>query len=182
MTIPVSNQDGSSTGHAWLRRELKLAVPPPAVESYVVAGRGAPRCAAGESWNSIPGNMPRSNRSWHISDSHLRHEPIDLHDRVADTVRRDLTEELAFIAVFDRVCAAVREIVDMPDRRVAWAHRVNTWRNTPSGPARSSSLGHRVAGNGSSSVASASTSSSLRVARIASAWFSRAAWPASTFT
>ena len=42
-----------------------------------------------------------------------------LHDRVADTVRRDLTEELAFIAVFDRACAAVREIVDMPDRRVA---------------------------------------------------------------
>ena len=78
MTIPVSNQDGSPTGHAWLRRELKLAVPPPAVESYVVAGRGAPRCAAGESWNSIPGNMPRSNRSWHISESHLRHEPIDL--------------------------------------------------------------------------------------------------------
>ena len=42
-----------------------------------------------------------------------------LHDRVADTVRRDLTEELAFIAVFDRACAAVREVVDMPDRRVA---------------------------------------------------------------
>ena len=42
-----------------------------------------------------------------------------LHDRVADTVRRDLTEELAFIAVFDGACAAVREIVDMPDRRVA---------------------------------------------------------------
>ena len=42
-----------------------------------------------------------------------------LHDRVTDTVRRDLKEELAFIAVFDRACAAVREIVDMPDRRVA---------------------------------------------------------------
>ena len=42
-----------------------------------------------------------------------------LHDRVADTVRRDLTEELAFIAVFDRACGAVREVVDMPDRRVA---------------------------------------------------------------
>ena len=42
-----------------------------------------------------------------------------LYDCVADTVRRDLTEELAFIAVFDRACAAVREIVDMPDRRVA---------------------------------------------------------------
>ena len=42
-----------------------------------------------------------------------------LHDRVADTVRRDLKEELEFIAVFDRAFEAVREIVDMPDRRAS---------------------------------------------------------------
>ena len=42
-----------------------------------------------------------------------------LHDRVADTVRRDLREELGFIAVFDRAFEAVREIVDMPDRRAS---------------------------------------------------------------
>ena len=42
-----------------------------------------------------------------------------LYDRVADTVRRDLKEELGFVAVFDRAFNAVREIVDMPDRR-AW--------------------------------------------------------------
>lgn len=42
-----------------------------------------------------------------------------LHDRVADTVRRDLKEELGFVAVFDRALAAVREIVDMPDRRAS---------------------------------------------------------------
>jgi Fic family protein len=39
-----------------------------------------------------------------------------LYDRVADTVRRDLKEELGFVAVFDRALDAVREIVDMPDR------------------------------------------------------------------
>lgn len=39
-----------------------------------------------------------------------------LYDRVADTVRRDLKEELGFIAAFDRAFEAVREIVDMPDR------------------------------------------------------------------
>jgi len=39
------------------------------------------------------------------------------YDRVADTVRRDLKEELGFVAVFDRAFNAVREIVDMPDRR-----------------------------------------------------------------
>jgi len=42
-----------------------------------------------------------------------------LYDRVADTVRRDLREELGFVAVFDRAIAEVREIVDMPDRRVS---------------------------------------------------------------
>ena len=42
-----------------------------------------------------------------------------LHDRVTDTVRRDLREELGFIAVFDRAFEAVREIVDMPDRRAS---------------------------------------------------------------
>jgi Fic family protein len=41
------------------------------------------------------------------------------YDRVADTVRRDLKEELGFVAVFDRAFNAVREIVDMPDRRAA---------------------------------------------------------------
>ena len=41
------------------------------------------------------------------------------YDRVADTVRRDLKEELGFVAVFDRAFNAVREIVDMPDRRAS---------------------------------------------------------------
>jgi hypothetical protein len=41
------------------------------------------------------------------------------HDRVADTVRRDLREELGFVAVFDRALTGVREIVDMPDRRAS---------------------------------------------------------------
>ena len=39
--------------------------------------------------------------------------------RVADAVRRDLREEPGFIAVFDRAFEAVREIVDMPDRRAS---------------------------------------------------------------
>ncbi len=42
-----------------------------------------------------------------------------LYDRVADTVRHDLKEELGFVDVFDRALNAVREIVDMPDRRAA---------------------------------------------------------------
>ena len=42
-----------------------------------------------------------------------------LFDRVADTVHHDLCDELGFIAVFDRALLAVREIVDMPDRRAS---------------------------------------------------------------
>jgi hypothetical protein len=42
-----------------------------------------------------------------------------LYDRVADTVRCDLREELGFVAVFDRALAGVREVVDMPDRRAS---------------------------------------------------------------
>ncbi len=48
-----------------------------------------------------------------------------LYDRVADTVRRDLKEELGFVAVFDRALTAVREIVDMPDRRASLLVRLS---------------------------------------------------------
>jgi hypothetical protein len=42
-----------------------------------------------------------------------------LYARVADTVRRDLKEELGFVAAFDGALQGVREVVDMPDRRAA---------------------------------------------------------------
>ncbi|WP_327753692.1 Fic family protein [Sphingobium sp. SJ10-10] len=42
-----------------------------------------------------------------------------LYDRVVDTVRTDLREELSFLAMFDRAMERVRAIVDMPDRRAA---------------------------------------------------------------
>ena len=42
-----------------------------------------------------------------------------LYDRVADSVRHDLREELGFVAMFDRALSGVREIVDMPDRRAS---------------------------------------------------------------
>jgi hypothetical protein len=42
-----------------------------------------------------------------------------LYDRVADTIHRDLKEELCFVAVFDRALAGVSNVVDMPDRRAS---------------------------------------------------------------
>ena len=42
-----------------------------------------------------------------------------LYDRIADTIRKDLRDELGFVAVFTRATETVREIVDMPDRRLS---------------------------------------------------------------
>jgi Fic family protein len=42
-----------------------------------------------------------------------------LYDRIADTVERDLREELDYVSVYDRTLAAVTSIIDMPDRRAS---------------------------------------------------------------
>lgn len=42
-----------------------------------------------------------------------------LYDRVAETIHKDLAEELDFIALYDRVYTAVRDIVDMPNKRLS---------------------------------------------------------------
>lgn len=42
-----------------------------------------------------------------------------LYDRIADTIRIDLEEELGFMTVFDSALQGVREVVDMPDRRAS---------------------------------------------------------------
>ncbi|MEQ1922437.1 MAG: hypothetical protein ABL952_08000 [Pyrinomonadaceae bacterium] len=42
-----------------------------------------------------------------------------LYGCVAETIRRDLREELGFLAVFDQALTEVMNIVDMPDRRAS---------------------------------------------------------------
>jgi hypothetical protein len=42
-----------------------------------------------------------------------------LYDRVTDAVRRDLREELGFVAVFDAAMDGVLQVVDMPDRKAS---------------------------------------------------------------
>ena len=42
-----------------------------------------------------------------------------LFDRVEDTLREDLRDELDFVAIFDKAFGAVRQIVEMPDRRAS---------------------------------------------------------------
>ena len=42
-----------------------------------------------------------------------------LYDRVAETIREDLKEELEFLSVYDAALEGVRSIVDMPDRKAS---------------------------------------------------------------
>lgn len=42
-----------------------------------------------------------------------------LYDKVAETVEKDLPEELRWLDVYDRAIRLAREVVDMPDRRLA---------------------------------------------------------------
>jgi hypothetical protein len=42
-----------------------------------------------------------------------------LYAKVIETVRRDLKEELEFVAVYDAALTAVRDVIDMPDRRAS---------------------------------------------------------------
>lgn len=42
-----------------------------------------------------------------------------LYDRVTDTVRRDLKEELGFVAVYDRALRETRAVLEMPDRKAS---------------------------------------------------------------
>lgn len=42
-----------------------------------------------------------------------------LYERLAESIRHDLREELGFVAVFDRALEGVRDVVNMPDRRAS---------------------------------------------------------------
>jgi hypothetical protein len=47
-----------------------------------------------------------------------------LYGKAAETVRKDLKEELGFVAVYDGAMIALRDIVDMPDRRASLLVRI----------------------------------------------------------
>ncbi len=47
-----------------------------------------------------------------------------LYDRVAETIQTDLKEELDFLTLFDAAFAALRRIVDMPDRKAQFLLRL----------------------------------------------------------
>jgi Fic family protein len=48
-----------------------------------------------------------------------------LYGRVEDTVENDLKEELGFMAIYDRAMAALKNMIDMPDRRASLLVRLS---------------------------------------------------------
>ena len=58
----------------------------------------------------------RLRETWSGDGSVQREYPA--HYQPADTVREDVVEELGFLRAYDAARAAVREVVDMPDRRL----------------------------------------------------------------
>jgi len=46
-------------------------------------------------------------------------ESSNLYDRVADTIRVDFKEELDFLIGYDSAISAIRQIIDMPNRRAS---------------------------------------------------------------
>ena len=97
MTISVSSEGGNPTGHAWLSRELNLAVPPPAVESYVVAGARRTEVRG----RRIVEQYPRQYATEESIVAHLRfalrHEPIDLGVLVATFKAIEATDLEAWV-------------------------------------------------------------------------------------
>ena len=78
MPEPTAQKERHPIGHAWLRRELGLPVPPPAVESYIVAGARRTETHG----SRIVELYPRQYATDGSVVSHLRfalrHEPVDL--------------------------------------------------------------------------------------------------------
>ena len=97
MTTPISNEGSNPIGHAWLRRELNLAVPPPAVESYVVAGARRTEVRG----RRIVEQYPRQYATEESIVAHLRfalrHEPIDLGVLVATFKAIEATDLEAWV-------------------------------------------------------------------------------------
>jgi hypothetical protein len=115
----ISNDSAVPLGHTWLRHTCGIAA---ATTRHSKPSRS-------RSQSSYNGGGPQTVESSCDTGDLYRYFDATtfaeyLYDRVADTVRRDLKEELGFVSVFDRALAEVREIVDMPDRHASFFVRL----------------------------------------------------------
>ena len=78
MSDPATEQERHPIGHAWLRRELRLPVPPPAVESYIVAGARRTETHGSRVVELYPRQYSTDGSVVSNLRFALRHEPVDL--------------------------------------------------------------------------------------------------------
>lgn len=78
MGIPGSNDGPAAIGQAWLRRQFGLAVPAPAVESYVVQGARRTAVHGSRTLEFYPRQYDTDGTVASHLRFALRHEPIDL--------------------------------------------------------------------------------------------------------
>ena len=78
MSNPVTNEERTPIGQTWLRRELALAVPAPAVESYVLAGARRTEVHGSRTIELYPRQYATDGTAVSHFRFALRHEPIDL--------------------------------------------------------------------------------------------------------
>ena len=78
MSDPATEQERYPIGHAWLRRELRLPVPPPAVESYIVAGARRTEIHGSRVVELYPRQYSTDGSVVSNLRFALRHEPVDL--------------------------------------------------------------------------------------------------------
>src|SRR3972149_2844712 len=79
MATPGSNDGPAAIGQEWLRRELGLAVPAPAVESYIIQGARRTAAHGARTLEFYPPPQYAARRAFvPLLRFPLRHEPIDL--------------------------------------------------------------------------------------------------------
>src|SRR5271166_6277423 len=89
MSDPSSNEGPTPIGQAWLRRELRLAVPAPAVESYVINGARRMEIQGRRTIEFYPRRYATDGTVTSHLRFALRHEPVDLAILVAALKKLD---------------------------------------------------------------------------------------------
>ena len=78
MSDPDYNEGPAPIGQAWLRREFRLAVPAPAVESYVIQGARRTEIQGRRIIEFYPRQYATDGKVTSHLRFALRHEPVDM--------------------------------------------------------------------------------------------------------
>jgi hypothetical protein len=97
MSDPDYNEGPAPIGQAWLRREFRLAVPAPAVESYVIQGARRTEIQGRRTIEFYPRQYATDGKVTSHLRFALRHEPVDMGVLVAALRKLDPTDIAAWV-------------------------------------------------------------------------------------